>query len=369
MYGQITYHFDQPFHLTAGLRATEDAKSFDVTIHRDYCPATTTSQPPGGTTANGDGLIARDKITDVCQQATGSASWSEVDPMISLAYDVNDTTMVYGTYATGFRDGGFASRFPEGLPDPMPAFDPEYVTSFELGAKTEVLDGSLRLNAALFLTQYDDMQVTGRPANLASGGTGVNNVGLGILNGLEVEALWIVNDNLRIDATLGLLDASVDSLVNDSMASGVYTFHAPGFTDASGEIVSGANCPTAICIPLSETVLPYTPETNYTIGVTHRLPLAGGNLVTRLDWIHSDAQRFRFEPQIDMREDAYDVVHASTTYNSGNDQWALTFGIRNAADAVYSTAGSFATGNGNSALNLSRPREAYLRYQHWVGGN
>ena len=101
----------------------------------------------------------------------------------------------------------------------MPAFDPEYVTSFELGAKTEVLDGSLRLNAALFLTQYDDMQVTGRPANLASGGTGVNNVGLGILNGLEVEALWIVNDNLRIDATLGLLDASVDSLVNDSMAS------------------------------------------------------------------------------------------------------------------------------------------------------
>ena len=70
-----------------------------------------------------------------------------------------------------------------------------------------------------------------------------------------------------------------------------------------------------------------------------------------------------------MREDAYDVLHASTTYNSGNDQWALTFGIRNAADAVYSTAGSFATGNGNSALNLSRPREAYLRYQHWVGGN
>ena len=369
VYGQITYHFDQPFHLTAGLRATEDAKSFDVTIHRDYCPATTTSQPPGGTTANGDGLIARDKITDVCQQATGSASWSEVDPMISLAYDVNDTTMVYGTYATGFRDGGFASRFPEGLPDPMPAFDPEYVTSFELGAKTEVLDGSLRLNAALFLTQYDNMQVTGRPANLASGGTGVNNVGLGMLNGLEVEALWIVNDNLRIDATLGLLDASVDSLVNDSMASGVYTFHAPGFTDASGEIVSSANCPTAICIPLSETVLPYTPETNYTIGITHRLPIGGGNLVTRLDWIHSDAQRFRFEPQIDMREDAYDVVHASTTYNSGNDQWALTFGIRNAADAVYSTAGSFATGNGNSALNLSRPREAYLRYQHWVGGN
>ena len=366
-YGQITYHFDRPFHLTAGIRATDDAKSFDVTTHRDRCTANS-SLPEGGPTSNGDGVIARDKITDVCQLATGHASWSEVDPMISLAYDVNDTTMVYGTYSTGFRDGGFASRFPEGLPDPMPAFDPEYVTSFELGAKTEAFDGSLRLNAALFLTEYDDMQVTGRPANLASGGTGVNNVGLGILNGLEVEALWVVNDNLRIDATLGLLDASVDSLVNDSMASGIYTFFAPGFRDAAGEMVSKSNCPTDICVPLSETVLPYTPETNYTIGVTHRLPIGGGNLVTRLDWIHSDAQRFRFEPQIDMREDAYDVLHASTTFNSSNDQWALTFGIKNATDAVYSTAGSFSTGNGNSALNLSRPREAYLRYQHWLGG-
>ena len=368
-YGQITYHFDRPFHLTAGLRATEDAKTFDVTIHRDYCPATTSSQPPGGNTANGDGVIERNKITDVCQQATGSDSWSEVDPMISLAYDVNETTMVYGTYATGFRDGGFASRFPEGLPDPMPAFDPEYVTSFELGAKTEVLDGSLRLNAALFLTEYEDMQVTGRPANLASGGTGVNNVGVGELNGLEVEGVWIINDNLRVDATLGLLDASVKSLVNDSMASGTYTFFAPGFTDADGELVSRTNCPTPTCIPLAETVLPYTPETNYTLGVTHRLPIGAGNLITRLDYIRNDAQRFRFEPQIDMREGAYSVAHVSTTYNSGDDQWALTFGVRNATDAVYSTAGSFSVGNGNSALNLSRPREAYLRYQHWLGGN
>ena len=315
-YGQITYHFDQPLHLTLGLRAT----------------------------------------------------WSEVDPMVSLAYDLNDTSMIYGTYATGFRDGGYASRFPQGLPDPIPSFDPEYVTSFELGAKSELLDGSLRLNAALFNTTYDDMQVAGRPANLASGATGVSNVGVGKLAGLELEGLWIVNDNLRVDFTVGLLDAEVESLVNDSMTSGIYTFYKEGFIGADGTRVSTANCPTTYCVPLSETVLPYTPETNYTLGVTHRLPIGSANLVTRLDWIHSDAQRFRFEPQIDMREDSYDVVHASTTYNSSNDQWAVTFGIRNATNAAYSTAGSFSTGNGNSAVNISRPREAYVRYQHWLGG-
>ena len=166
LYGQITYHFEQPFHLTVGLRATEDTKAFDVTLHRDFCPDNPAdpSYPDylGGTTCNGDGRISRDKMNDVFQRADGSATWSEVDPMLSLAYDVNDTTMVYGTYATGFRDGGYASRFPEGTPNPIPSFDPEYVTNIEFGAKTELADGSLRLNTALFHTTYDNMQVSGK---------------------------------------------------------------------------------------------------------------------------------------------------------------------------------------------------------------
>ena len=371
LYGQITYHFEQPFHLTAGLRATEDTKGFDVTIHRDFCPdrPADPSYPPGGVTCNGDGVIARNKVDDVFQRADGIASWSEVDPMLSLAYDLNDTTMLYGTYATGFRDGGYASRFPEGTPDPIPAFEPEYVTSLEFGAKTELADGSLRLNAALFHTTYDDMQVSGRPANLASGATGVSNVGLGILDGLEMEAMWVVNDNLRIDATLGLLDARVDSLVNDSFTSGIYVFYDEGFVGANGQVLSTANCPANnICVPLTEMVLPHTPKTNYTIGVSHRLPIGTGNLLTRLDFIHNDAQRFRIETNPDMYEDAYNVVHASTTYNSANEQWALSLGIRNATNAIYSTAGSFSTGIGTSAVNISRPREAYLRYQYWLGG-
>lgn len=374
LYGQLTYHFEQPFHLTVGLRATEDTKAFDVTAHRDFCvdQPTDPANPPGGVTCNRDGVIARNKIDDVYQRAAGSTTWSEVDPMLSLAYDVNDTTMVYGTYATGFRDGGYASRFPEGIPNPITSFDPEYVTNVEFGAKTELADGSLRLNAALFHTTYDDMQVSGRPADLASGATGIENVGVGILDGLELEAMWVVNDNLRIDATVGLLDATVDSLSQSggSFTSGVYLFYEEGFVGPDGQVLTQSNCPSAnICVPHAEMVLPYTPKTNYTIGVSHRLPIGTGNLLTRLDLIHNDAQRFRLEVNPAMQEDAYNVVHASTTYNSGNDQWALTFGIRNATNEIYSTAGSFSTtGIGTAAVNVSRPREAYLRYQYWVGG-
>ena len=363
LYGQITYHFDAPFHLTAGVRATEDEKSFDVTIHRDYCPANPNSavQPAGGPTSNGDGFIAFDKVTDVCQVSTGSAKWNEVDPMVSLAYDLNDTTMLYGTYSTGFRDGGYASRFPDGMPDTMPAFKPEYVTSFEAGVKAELLDGSFRLNAAVFDTTYDDMQVAAVPVSIARG-TGIENIGVGKLSGFELETLWIVNDNLRIDASVGLLDASLESVVGGGFTTGGFKIYDP-----TSSVTCTASA-TLVCIKLDDVVLPYTPETNYTIGITHRLPMSsGGNLTTRLDYIRNDAQRFKITNQIDMREDAYTVANVSTTYNSADSRWALTFGIRNATDAVYSTAGSFSTGNGNSALNLSRPRESYLRYQHWLG--
>jgi hypothetical protein len=94
---------------------------------------------------------------------------------------------------------------------------------------------------------------------------------------------------------------------------------------------------------------------------------SGGNVTTRLDIIHNGAQEFKITNQIDMHEDAYNVVNFSTTYNGASTDWGLTLGVRNAGNAVYSTGGSFSTGNGNSALNLSRPREAYLRYTHWLG--
>jgi iron complex outermembrane receptor protein len=336
IYGQLTYHFDAPLHLTLGVRNSTDEKTFDVTVQRDFSTAP-------GNTANGDGILSRDKVTDVHQNATGQAEWTETDPMVTLAWDASDTTMVYGTYSSGFRDGGFASRFPQGLPDPMPAFQPEYVDSFEVGVKSQFLDGNLRLNAALFVTNYDDLQVTAVPADTAFGGTGVNNVGSASMDGLEVEMNWAISETFRADFTLGLLDASIDSLLGGSLQTGLYTI-------------------------TTDTTLPYTPETNYTLGFTHRLGLGNGaNITSRLDWIHTDDMRLRIEPNPDMFQEAFDRVNLSATYNDAGDDWALTFGIRNATDEAWTTGGSFSDGNGNSSNNVSRPREAYLRFQYWMG--
>lgn len=337
LFAQLTYHFENaPLHLTVGIRDTSDVKSFLLTQHRDFC-----NRP--GNTSNGDGVVTHDKVTDVCGGASGLAEFDETDPMVTLAWDINDTTMAYGTYSTGFRDGGFASRFPDGLPDPIPAFQPEYVSSFEIGAKTTLADGRLQINAAYFMTDYTDMQVTGAPADPMFGGTGVNNVGEASLDGLEVEAFWSITDNFRADFTLGLLDANIESLHGGSLVSGQWTI-----------------------FPSDQ--LPYTPETNYTVGLTWRAPLGNGsNITTRLDWIHTDDMKFRLEPHPDIFHPAYDRANISATYNSADARWGLTLGVRNLTDEVYSTAGQIGATNAVSARNVSRPRSAYARFQYFMG--
>ncbi|MDG2087663.1 MAG: TonB-dependent receptor [Arenicellaceae bacterium] len=337
MFGQLTYNFDIPLHLTLGIRKTKDTKSFVVTPHRDFCPSRTTPN-----TANGDGVVIHDQVTDICGGATGSSSWDETDPMVSLSYDISDSSMVYGTFSTGFRDGGFASRFPDGLPNPIPAFRPEYVESYEIGAKMTMLDGRLRLNASLFKTNYTDMQVTAQPVDIAFGGTGINNVGAASLDGFELDGMFAVSDNLRLDFTLGLLDAGIDNLLGGTLASGPFNI-------------------------TKDATLPYTPETNYTVGATWRIPLSSGaNITSRLDWIHTDEMRWRLESHPLTGHPAYDRANFSATYNNADADWALTFGVRNLTDEMYSTAGTYSTGNAHSSTNRSRPRQAFLRLQYWM---
>ena len=107
---------------------------------------------------------------------------------------------------------------------------------------------------------------------------------------------------------------------------------------------------------------------NYTLGLTHRLPLAtGGNMTTRVDYMFTDKQTFKLEPHWSMKQAAYSMANLSTTYNSAAEDWSLSFGVRNLTNEKYGSNGSFSYGYGNSMINVNRPRESYVRYQHYFG--
>ena len=81
-------------------------------------------------------------------------SWTRFDPLVSLGVDVTPDISVYGRWSTGYRAGGANSRSLT-----YRAFDPESVSMFELGAKTEVWDHRARFNLAAYAGQLKDAQV------------------------------------------------------------------------------------------------------------------------------------------------------------------------------------------------------------------
>ena len=82
-----------------------------------------------------------------------SADFDEVTWRVALDYTLPDETLLYGSVSTGYKAGGFNRGASQQV------YDPETVTSYEAGIKTGLFDDLLRLNAAAFFYDYEDLQL------------------------------------------------------------------------------------------------------------------------------------------------------------------------------------------------------------------
>jgi iron complex outermembrane receptor protein len=136
VYGQATYTppiFDDILHLTGGLRWTEDKKDGELYVTNNALPV--------------------DQF-GVSRVLGFKKSWSRVDPMINLAVDATPDVQVYGKWGTGYKSGGANSRSLS-----YGAFNPEKISMFEIGAKSEFFDHRLRFNIAAYDGVYKDVQI------------------------------------------------------------------------------------------------------------------------------------------------------------------------------------------------------------------
>jgi len=91
-------------------------------------------------------------------------SWDHHDFRVGLDYQKSENTLWYGYLATGFKAGGIGDVFNETNPrtgeeiNVRTSFEPEEVTTLELGFKTRLLDRKLDLRGNYFYTDYENMQ-------------------------------------------------------------------------------------------------------------------------------------------------------------------------------------------------------------------
>ncbi len=200
----------------------------------------------------------RDTLED--DQITGTAK---------LTWFANDSTMMYLSYATGYKAGGTnADRIFYDAADPdnplfSQLFDAEKSASIELGFKGDIGD-SFRLSASVYQTDFDDFQ-----ANTFEGsGFVLRNAGDLEIKGVELEWLWRVMDNTTVTGYFAHNEGEYISFPN-AVAWDATPFHSPGVTDNGDR--SGES-------------LPYNPEDRFQISVTQDFPMGANNLFFRADY-------------------------------------------------------------------------------------
>ena len=124
---------------------------------------------------------------------------SDLTPAVSVQLDASDNVMVYGSFAQGFKSGGF--DFESGA-----QFEDETVDSWEVGIKSLLLDGALELNASLFSSQFENLQVSAWNGQAFVTG----NAAESSTQGLEVDFRWQLSDNVQLNGAAALLSAEYD---------------------------------------------------------------------------------------------------------------------------------------------------------------
>tara|TARA_B100000678_G_scaffold105702_2_gene88594 strand:- start:627 stop:3638 length:3012 start_codon:yes stop_codon:yes gene_type:complete len=202
-FGEVYWDVTDNFKITAGARYTTDTKTTTPIPSQLLLGATNFGQDTGTLTG---GYVSRGfrEFPDTVLKSDAFTGRLVVDWRPATSF--TDDTLIYASASRGYKAGG--TNPPRIDVDPQKiqyqplasAFDPEYVTSFEVGTKNSFAGGTFSLNATAFLNIYKDYQVSQIVDRIS-----LNENFDATTYGLEFEAAWQPSSRFRADATLGLL--------------------------------------------------------------------------------------------------------------------------------------------------------------------
>ncbi len=326
VFGNLAYDFTEQLTVTGGLRWTREKKDIDL----DLVQLT-------GSNFNGNWWSAGALQDPVAVTAPGITSngnerrnktWSAVTYDLTPEYRINDNLRVYARYAKGFRSGAFNTGLSSSL-EQLSTVKPETLDSYELGLKSEWLNGRVHANGNLFYYDYDDMQVSATTTT-ASGSlvSLLTNGAQGKARGAELELEAQATDNLHLQ-----LSASVFS------------------SEFTGDLWKGNSFIRA-------------PRHTYALGADYRIPLdIPGSLVLGGDLRYQSKEYFISAYQASqwtwLNQGGYTLSNAHLSYTTADEKYNVTGFVNNLTDKRYQTHGlSLNRGSSPYWASFGDPRTA-----------
>ena len=229
LFADFSYDISDTWAVSLGGRYTVDERSSQVLRRTFICPPLEPDCSGLSPTFGGTAVVFA-----TTSDFNGSEEWSEFTPRASVTWKPSDEHSVYFSYAEGFKGGSFDPRAQtSAAPDldgdgtvseeeifEFMRFLPESVTSYELGWRTNTLDGRLMSSIAVFYGDYQDVQIPGS-IGVDTTGDGINdtftgvttNAGKAEIPGVELEGSFLANDNWSFRWAIGWLDAEYTEFI------------------------------------------------------------------------------------------------------------------------------------------------------------
>ena len=336
VFGQATWNMSNALHLTGGLRYTKDTRK--NIGGRAYSWRADEKAPELPLNPSMDPRIPGQGFAADVPGNDGVFNGSKLTGLLRVNYDINKDNMVYGSVSTGYKSGGVQDR---GL-----SYQPETLTNYEVGSKSSFGNGAIKINNALFYSDFKDFQFNA-PVTFADG-----NRGLSILNaagadvyGFESEIAARLSPNDRLNVTFAVLKTKLGALIagsNDYVLPKCVV--APQFER---------------CLDVTGNTLPHAPRFSTTVQYQHTFNMANGaTLVPRITAHYetkAELSVFNFGPEDQQK--SYGTADVGLRYQ--NKGWWIDAFARNVTDEKVKT----------SAFNAFGPWLAQYKPPRTIGVN
>ena len=284
-YAQGSYGLTDRLSISLGLRYTHERKRISGEAYQ---------------------LDAQLQPTDILLgEGDNRGSWTPVTYRAGIEYRFNPDLMAYGSFARGYKSGGFNSRTNLALPDlGFREFKPETALTYEAGLRSQWWHRRLRLNASVFQTDYRDIQLR----QIVPGGASViDNAAKARIRGFEVEVAAVPAPGLTLTGAYGHLD--------------------PRYLDVG--TVPGLTL---------DTRFQRTPRHSFTVGAGFERPLGFGTLQLHSDYSYRSKEQFQILPALNDQQ-GYGLLDARIALRSSDERWAVALFGTNLTDVRYRAAG------------------------------